>query len=561
MPERERFKTARPLAQLRQGRNDWFKIQNLAGGSTASIYVYDEIGYWGVTASDFVAELSELTGVTQIDLHINSPGGDVFEGLAIMNCLRAHPANVTTYVDGIAASIASVIAMAGDQIIMGPHSQLMIHEGSALCIGNAADMRKTAELLDFQSDNIAGVYAARAGGTVEDWRALMVAETWYTAEEAVSAGLADEVAQRPSEAAIAARMDNAWDLSVFQYAGRDKAPAPGVPAVVDTAAPVHHTATEDRPWDAGPNEKRLPSPMTVKTAKGMYAWYDDAQVTDGELPKSACKLPHHEVSADGTPGAANLNGVRNALSRLPQSDIPASQHDAVRKHLQAHLDDAKAADNQAATSDVRNVTQQFTVGDRVRVTGTPHEEGHSTGTVDEINGNAYGITFDGMEDMGVHHWYTDDELGLETDGSAPANRAGGVVAGVTPVGEDDPVESFPPSALTTSVAAALGEQLVAAIRASVQPASCAAEVVEPAPEAEPEVEPAGVEPVDELVDPAATTPEATPEPATPDPVATWRDVLAHLTVPAPDPWSAALAHLLTPHTSPSAATTALKEAS
>jgi len=118
-----------------------------------------------------------------------------------------------------------------------------------------------------------------------------------------------------------------------------------VPEVVDTACPVHHTATEDRPWDAGPNEKRLPSPMTVKTAKGAYAWYDDAQVSDGELPKAACKLPHHEVSADGTPGAANLAGVRNALARLPQSDIPASQHDAVRRHLQAHLDDAKSADD------------------------------------------------------------------------------------------------------------------------------------------------------------------------------------------------------------------------
>jgi hypothetical protein len=87
--------------------------------------------------------------------------------------------------------------------------------------------------------------------------------------------------------------------------------------------------------------------MTVKTAKAMYAWYDESQVEDGELPKSACKLPHHEVSADGTPGAANLSGVRNALARLPQSDIPASQHDAVRRHLQAHLDDAKQTDNTA----------------------------------------------------------------------------------------------------------------------------------------------------------------------------------------------------------------------
>ncbi|MGW4856963.1 head maturation protease, ClpP-related [Streptomyces sp. NPDC004288] len=241
-------KTARPRAQLRQGRNDWYRIENLAGG-TAAVYIYDEIGYWGVTASDFVAELSEMQNVTAIDLHINSPGGEVFDGLAIMNCLRSHPASVTTYVDGLAASIASVIAMAGDRIVMGPHSQLMVHEGSGLCIGDAAEMRKMADLLDFQSDNIAGVYQARAGGTVEEWRAVMLAETWYTAEEAVTAGLADEVAQRPTTvtepaAPASAAMGNTWDLSVFRYAGRDAAPPPRnaiepatLPAV-ETSAPA-----------------------------------------------------------------------------------------------------------------------------------------------------------------------------------------------------------------------------------------------------------------------------------------------------------------------------------
>ena len=244
-----KVKTARPRAQLRQGRTDWYRIENLGAGS-AAVYLYDEVGYWGVTASDFVEELSELVGVAQIDLHINSPGGEVFEGLAIMNCLRAHPAAVTTYVDGIAASIASVIAMAGDRIVMGPHSQLMIHDGSGLCIGNAGEMRKMADLLDFQSDNIAGVYAERAGGTVADWRALMEAETWYSADEAVAAGLADEVSKRPTTvdagapepgAAAAAVPDNSWDLSVFRYAGREAAPAPVVASVTspaDEAAPV-----------------------------------------------------------------------------------------------------------------------------------------------------------------------------------------------------------------------------------------------------------------------------------------------------------------------------------
>ncbi|MFL5911262.1 MAG: head maturation protease, ClpP-related, partial [Gaiellaceae bacterium] len=176
-----RLRTARPRAQLMQGRNDWYRIANSLGAGPAQVHIYDEIGYWGITASDFVRELSALN-VTEIDLHLNSPGGEIFDGIAICNALRSHPATVTTYVDGLAASIASVIAMAGDRIVMAPNSQLMIHDGSGLCIGNAADMRQMAELLDRQSNNIAEVYAARAGGTVEDWRALMEAETWYTAE-------------------------------------------------------------------------------------------------------------------------------------------------------------------------------------------------------------------------------------------------------------------------------------------------------------------------------------------------------------------------------------------
>jgi ATP-dependent Clp endopeptidase proteolytic subunit ClpP len=224
---------------MRQSR-EWYRLRNL-GPTSAELYIYDEIGFWGTSASDLVAALSEMQGVTTLDVHVNSPGGDVFDGLAIMNCLRAHSAQVTTYVDGIAASIASVIAMAGDRIVMGPHSQMMIHDASGLCIGNASDMTEMAQMLAFQSDNIAAVYAERAGGTVEDWRAHMTAESWYTAEEAVAAGLADEVAQRPAQAAAGVPMDKAWDLTIFAYAGRDAAPDP----VIDTATPASEPVPED----------------------------------------------------------------------------------------------------------------------------------------------------------------------------------------------------------------------------------------------------------------------------------------------------------------------------
>jgi HK97 family phage prohead protease len=110
-----------------------------------------------------------------------------------------------------------------------------------------------------------------------------------------------------------------------------------------TAVAAHHTGTVDTPWDGGANEKRLSSPMSLATAKKVYAWYDSGQVDGGQITKSACKFPHHEVSADGTPGAANLPACRNGLARLPNAGIPDAERSAVQRHLQAHLDDAERA--------------------------------------------------------------------------------------------------------------------------------------------------------------------------------------------------------------------------
>jgi ATP-dependent protease ClpP protease subunit len=224
-----------------EDRPDWCairpKLVHPGGGPTAQltpdantteVWVYDEIGYWGTTASDFVGQLSEISTPT-IDLHINSPGGEVFDGLAIYECLRVHPASVTTYVDGLAASIASVIAMAGDKIIMGRSAQMMIHDASGGSWGNARDMRDTADLLDRLSEQIAGVYADRSGKPSKTWRQCMLDETWFFSAEAVTAGLADELSPlRRSDGDPQAPTDR-WDLSVFRYSGRTSAPPPVVP--------------------------------------------------------------------------------------------------------------------------------------------------------------------------------------------------------------------------------------------------------------------------------------------------------------------------------------------
>jgi ATP-dependent Clp endopeptidase proteolytic subunit ClpP len=226
-PSHTRARTA-----LLNGRRDWYRITAQSEGP-AEVYLHDEIGLWGTTAKHFVHALADLRA-SAIDLHINSPGGDVFDGVTIYNALRNHPAQVTTYVDGLAASAASFIAMAGQRIVAEPNAMLMIHDAHGLSLGNAADMRSMADLLDKVSDNIASIYAQRTGGIIADWRAAMTTETWYSASEAVDAGLADEVrGQASDEPDMAA----SFDLSRFTYAGRSAAPAPsGVPRLAASAA-------------------------------------------------------------------------------------------------------------------------------------------------------------------------------------------------------------------------------------------------------------------------------------------------------------------------------------
>jgi len=212
-----------------QARTDqpWFRIKNVSTDE-AEILLYDEVGGWGTYADDFVAELKAITA-PKIRLRVNSPGGSVFEGLAVANALRSHPSEVTVQVDGIAASIASVIAMAADRVVVQPQAMLMLHDAAGVCLGNAQDMIEMASLLDKISDNIAGAYAEKAGGTAEDWRQVMVKETWYTAEEAVEAGLADELLPArkqkaaPDEAEPAMRQ---FDLTAYGYTGPAKAETP-----------------------------------------------------------------------------------------------------------------------------------------------------------------------------------------------------------------------------------------------------------------------------------------------------------------------------------------------
>jgi len=160
----------------------------------------------------------------------------VFDAVAIYTSLRQHKAQVHVIVDSLAASAASFIAMAGDKITAMANAMMMIHDPLGLVIGNAADMRELADLLDKHGDNIAAIYAGRAGGKVEDWRAAMLAETWYLADEAYAAGLVDEV-----DDADGRPIEDAWDLTVFTRA------EPSVAAVATEPPPVPVPTPEPEP--------------------------------------------------------------------------------------------------------------------------------------------------------------------------------------------------------------------------------------------------------------------------------------------------------------------------
>lgn len=263
MPDKRPFRTTRPLAELRQGRDDWYKIQARPQAAT-QLLIYDEISWWGVSAQMLVDQLAGITG--DIEVHLNSPGGDVFDGIAIMNALKQHDGQVTVMVDGLAASAASVIAMAAapGQLIMNPGSMLMIHNAWGMAVGGAADMRQMADLLDKASGNIAGLYAARSGKPADEMQAAMDAESWYTAQEAVDAGLADKIREASDPEAAIPAVDSSWDMSIFSK-------APGQP----------HAAAEQACGQQCCKDAAAAASATSNHADSMPAWLrQDAKEAD-----------------------------------------------------------------------------------------------------------------------------------------------------------------------------------------------------------------------------------------------------------------------------------------
>ncbi len=257
----ERFRSLTPGTDLPQlkaalesrhspradGKPPWYSILNISQTET-EITIFDFIGFGGVSAADFIRELADIK-TPKISLRVNSPGGDFDDGIAIFNAIRRHKSEVTAFVEGMAASAASFLIMAAHAVVMQPHSRMMIHDAHGLALGPADELRNFAAELDDASDNIAAIYAEKAGGMVEEWRARMKAETFLSDQEAVDLGLADSI-DGEGEQAVAARVEA-------------RKPIP------------ENMPSENKPTD-GPEEK--PTPIDWRQAMQDIATEDDEAV-------------------------------------------------------------------------------------------------------------------------------------------------------------------------------------------------------------------------------------------------------------------------------------------
>jgi ATP-dependent Clp protease protease subunit len=302
----------------------WYEFRAQARG--AEIVIYDEIGAFGIPAKGFLDELKALGPVPALTLRINSPGGSVFDGVAIYNALRRHEARVTVWIDGVAASIASMIAMAGDEVVMPENAMLMLHDPSGLVIGTAADMRVMAEALHKMKAGMVVAYRDKSGRDDAEIEALMAAETWLSAQEAVELGLADRVEQP-------VRMAAHFDLSRFQntppqlaasltssHPQEDAMSDPNktssskrdaAKAAVATAAADTQGADTDRPVEPVAPE---PAPGTVSEAQA------PASSTSSEVGPLAGAAERRAAAAPASPAPVTTAGAQQPTAQVIDLD-------------------------------------------------------------------------------------------------------------------------------------------------------------------------------------------------------------------------------------------------
>lgn len=380
------------------------------------LLIYGDIG-WENTAKQVQEKLNEFDG-GPVRVRINSGGGDVYEGIAILNTLRAYSGDITVVIESLAASAASFIAVGtGGRVVIRPNAELMIHKAWTLLSGNADDIDKTRADLARQDMKLASIYAEKAGGELDDWLQAMSAETWYTAEEALEAGLVDAIedAKKPVEAAAG----SSRVFAQFRYSSRAAAPPP--PVTRSESGDATTTPSDGQKGDTVSILNQLAQelgkkPEDVKNA--LSGFFNETVKISGEVdvtyPEDVKIVPTERITID--PKIGDTTADDEQVEVIPEGTEPQPAPGAVELAKSAGL-----------TFTMGDVAAGFEAtvdeGGTVTVTAPSGAEVGSTAEFTVlVNDTAVPLT------VTVRSLSEDTNDGEDTEGDSPSSPAGGEAA-------------------------------------------------------------------------------------------------------------------------------------
>ena len=286
----------------------WYAFKNSSDKSgEVELSIYDEIGAFGIGAKEFIAELREYKG-QHVHVRINSPGGEIIDGSAIANALNRHEGGVTVHIDGLAASMASYIAMSGKPTYMSENALLMIHNPWTLAAGEADDLRKQADLLDTMKSTLVRGYQRKSGMPAEEISRLMDEETWLTALEATALGFVDAIEDGIPAAASAKDLRHRFDTFA-----RRMDESNSVATETEVAAPAVEVAVEEAPVTV----EAVAPEITEEPAAEEAA--PEAKADDSAEKLAALEAEKAEAIARAEVAEAELSKIKDAFAALEKS--------------------------------------------------------------------------------------------------------------------------------------------------------------------------------------------------------------------------------------------------
>ena len=339
-----------------------FYAMEHTGNNETTVTLYDEIGAFGAGSKEFLADLGKLSG-QHIHLRINSPGGSVIEGTAIYNALRRHEGGLTVHIDAMAASMASVIAMAGAPVYMADNALLMIHNPWTVSMGESKDLRKEADLLDKLKVNLRNAYVRKTGINAEEIGAMMDAETWLDAVEAVALGFADAIEEGVAAAATAtpemlrARFDTFAKGKPMENENQPAIEPEVAATVVSESAPAEQPAIEPAPEvvaeTPAPEAVEAPAPEAVEAPSEAPAEPQaKLAAADSILAKYNAVIAERDAAVAGLKEAsANIEFLR--------SEIAAERESLARLERSLGLSAAREIPEVLPTQNAENIYDQW----------------------------------------------------------------------------------------------------------------------------------------------------------------------------------------------------------